>query len=56
LDLFKAQFSGVVHGWGTQDDHSAMNDQPVIDGFTIRKIYVLTRAALSSNYSGGYGG
>jgi len=45
LDIIK-QFSGVVHGM-TQTIHSAMNDQPVIDGYH-KKDLRLTRAALSS--------
>ncbi|ETI60898.1 type I glyceraldehyde-3-phosphate dehydrogenase [Marinomonas profundimaris] len=45
LDIIK-QFSGVVHGM-SQTIHSAMNDQPVIDGYHTKDLR-LTRAALSS--------
>lgn len=45
LDVIK-QFAGVVHGV-TQTIHSAMNDQPVIDGYHTKDLR-LTRAALSS--------
>ncbi|WP_417529366.1 type I glyceraldehyde-3-phosphate dehydrogenase [Marinomonas shanghaiensis] len=45
LDIVK-QFCGVVHGM-TQTIHSAMNDQPVIDGYHTKDLR-LTRAALSS--------
>ncbi len=45
LDVIK-QFSGVEHGT-TQTIHSAMNDQPVIDGYHTKDLR-LTRAALSS--------
>jgi D-erythrose 4-phosphate dehydrogenase len=45
LDVIK-QYSGVIHG-STQTIHSAMNDQPVIDGYH-KKDLRLTRAALSS--------
>ncbi|MFT2099045.1 type I glyceraldehyde-3-phosphate dehydrogenase [Marinomonas sp. 2405UD66-6] len=45
LDVIK-QFAGVVHGT-TQTIHSAMNDQPVIDGYHTKDLR-LTRAALSS--------
>ncbi|WP_394183967.1 type I glyceraldehyde-3-phosphate dehydrogenase [Marinomonas posidonica] len=40
------QFAGVVHGT-SQTIHSAMNDQPVIDGYHTKDLR-LTRAALSS--------
>ncbi|MBR7889639.1 erythrose-4-phosphate dehydrogenase [Marinomonas sp. A79] len=45
LDVVK-QFAGVAHGM-TQTIHSAMNDQPVIDGYHTKDLR-LTRAALSS--------
>ncbi|ETX12043.1 glyceraldehyde-3-phosphate dehydrogenase [Marinomonas ushuaiensis DSM 15871] len=45
LDIIK-QFAGVAHG-ATQTIHSAMNDQPVIDGYHTKDLR-LTRAALSS--------
>lgn len=45
LDIV-TQYAGVVHGM-TQTIHSAMNDQPVIDGYH-KKDLRLTRAALSS--------
>lgn len=45
LDTLKA-FAGVEHGT-TQTIHSAMNDQPVIDGYHTKDLR-LTRAALSS--------
>ena len=45
LDTIK-QFAGIEHGM-TQTIHSAMNDQPVIDGYHTKDLR-LTRAALSS--------
>jgi len=41
-----SNFAGVAHGV-TQTIHSAMNDQPVIDGYNTKDLR-LTRAALSS--------
>ncbi len=45
LDTIK-QFAGIEHGT-TQTIHSAMNDQPIIDGYHTKDLR-LTRAALSS--------
>lgn len=45
LDVIK-EYAGVAHGM-TQTIHSAMNDQPIIDGYHTKDLR-LTRAALSS--------